>query len=185
VFVIPVNYDKGRVAGVEFEWRQGLDVVADWLGGFTLGFNYTRLESAVEYDDQKIQDLAPFSGNTERPMQAQPNEISNLSLTFDDRQLGISFSVFYSYTGKMLIAGESYSSTGGGETYTPSVFQDPTSGISLSLSKKWQDRLTVTIAARSPLEDKVRQYYEVGDDRWLRSEVPTSADYSLAVGAEF
>lgn len=178
----PVNYPEARITGFEFEWRQGLDAVADWAAGWTLTYNYTRLASRLTYDADKIESLAAFSGATSRPLQSQPDDLANVGLIFEDDRLDVDISLFYRYTGGMLVAGESASFEGG---YTPSIYQRPSSSLTLSLSKRIFGHLTFGLTMNMPLERTVEQVYRSGDREDVRSSVPTSADYSLSLGGTF
>ncbi len=179
--IFPINYPSAELSGLEFEWRQGMDLVAEWLGGFTFTYNYTRLWSEVQYGQQETDAVAPYSGNDSRPMQSQPDQLANIGITFEDDHHGVSANLFWSYTGRMLVTGESATDT----AYTPSVYQEPSTGLTLSLSKTLFENITLGLSMKTPLQAESEQYYELGDERWLRTRKSNSAEYGISLSAKF
>jgi hypothetical protein len=184
VFVIPVNYDMAELTGTEFEWRQALGPLWNRLDGVSISANYTKLHSVIPYDEGFAAQISPYSGDTTRPMQAQPDEIFNFNVTYENT-IGSTFGLFYNFTGEQLVAGQSFSESGGGSIYTPSLYIDSTSNIGWTFSQKFFKRWTLSFAAKRPLKATTRQYYQQKEEQWTRSEVPTTSDYSIGLGATF
>jgi TonB-dependent receptor len=53
--ISPQNADSGKVYGIEFEFRQALDVFSDALKYFTVGMNFALMESEVGIPDEELQ----------------------------------------------------------------------------------------------------------------------------------
>lgn len=185
VFIIPINFDKATVTGVELEWRQSLEFLNDLLRDVTVGANYTRLQSAIAYNSQRIADLAAYSGNDSRAMQAQPDKIVNVNLSYEAKRMGTTYDLFYSYSGRSLVAGESLSLGSDTTTYTPSIFLDSQSSLTFGIAQKIGGHAKVGISWKIPLEAYVNQYFEVKDRQWLRSEVPTLPELSFSLSGSF
>lgn len=178
----PVNYPGARITGVEFEWRQGLDFVADWADCWSVNFNTTHLHSELDYDTYKTESLAAYSGASSRQMQSQPDQLINIGLMYENERHGLDFNIFYNYNGGMLVAGESASFDSG---YTPSVYQKPSASVTLGVSKRIFSSLKLSGGMKSPLESTVEQYFQSGDTTFVRSQVPTSTEYSISLSGDF
>lgn len=184
VFIIPVNYDTAELTGTEFEWRQALGPVWSALEGVSVGVNYTKMCSVIPYDEASIAKFSPYSGDTERSMQSQPDEIFNFNISYENTR-GTTFGLFYNFTGEQLVAGQSFSVSGAGSVYTPNLYIDTVSSLGWTFSQKFMKRWTLSLGAKRPLQATTRQYYQQKDERWTRSEVPTTSDFSIGLGATF
>lgn len=192
---VPINYPEARLHGYELELRQSLGALSPALSRFSVGGNYTRMWSRVEYDEPQIDALEPYSGATGRPMMGMPDELFNLNGTYDNGH-GRSINVFYTYTGPSLVSGESVSDSG----YTPSLYQEANTALTLGLTQKFLKRWTLSLSMKRPLQGALLQYYkqpprpaepgqpadpEAKTEKWLRSEARTSSEYSMSVGCSF
>ena len=193
--IVPINYPSARLHGYELEVRQALGSLWPPLSGFSIGGNYTKMESRVQYDQPQIDALEPYSGATERPMMGMPAEIFNLNATYDNGR-GRTLNAFYTYTGPSLISGESVSDRG----YTPSIYQDSTRTLMLGLTQKFFKNWTLALTLKRPLSGATHQYYEQPPrptppgqapdpnakvETWPRSGIRTSSEYSMSLGCTF
>ena len=192
---VPINYPEARLHGYELEVRQDLGVLWLSLSGLSVGGNYTKMSSRVQYDQPQIDAVSPYSGAKGRPMMGMPDEIFNLNATYDNGH-GRTLNAFYTYTGPSLVSGESVSDSG----YTPSLYQESTQTLTLGLIQKFFKRWTLALTMKRPLKGATAQYYEepprppdtgqppdpqAKTERWLRSEVRTSSEYSISLGYTF
>lgn len=192
---VPINYPEARLHGYELEVRQELEPLWPSMRGFSIGANYTRMWSHVQYDQPQIDAVEPYSGAEGRPMMGMPDEIFNLNAAYDNAH-GRTISVFYTFIGPSLIAGESVSDSG----YTPSLHQESTRTLTLGLTQRFKKHWTLGLMLKRPLDGATSQYYEepprptapgeprdpnAKTERWLRSQVRTSSEYSMSVGYAF
>lgn len=87
----PQNGGSGHVYGIELEFRQKLDELSGWLGGFGLGGNFTHNWTAV--------DLGKINGTVmnDQPLQNAPDNVANLQLFYEKD--GLQFDLLWHYTG--------------------------------------------------------------------------------------
>jgi TonB-dependent receptor len=87
----PQNGGSGHVYGIELEFRQKLDEISGWLGGFGVGGNFTHNWTEV--------DLGKVNGTklSSEPIQNAPDNIANLQLFYEKG--GLQFDLLWHYTG--------------------------------------------------------------------------------------
>jgi len=87
----PQNGGSGHVYGIELEFRQKLDELSGWLGGFGLGGNFTHNWTKV--------DLGKVNGTklSNEPIQNAPDNVANLQLFYEKD--GLQFDLLWHYTG--------------------------------------------------------------------------------------
>lgn len=85
----PMNGGSGHVYGIELEFRQKLDALSDWMGGFGLGGNFTHNWTKVDLGNQ--------TGLRSEPVQNAPDNVANLQLFYEKDDL--QFDLLWHYTG--------------------------------------------------------------------------------------
>ncbi len=147
-----VNETRAIVYGMEIEVSKNLGTLVPFLHNFTFSSNYGYVFSKVDLtaNSTAARTAAGLSGD--RPLQGQPEYTFNASLTYDDKDYGLSAGVLLNVTGNLLYA------VGGkaGNRTTPDVFQRPFTSVDMYLSKKISQNWELTFRA-SNLLDSVRQ----------------------------
>jgi hypothetical protein len=120
------NSDRAKNSGWEFEVRKSLDFLGGYFSNFLVTTNYSRVESAVDYEI-----VTGNSTNTQivqatRPMQGQSDYTINASLQFTEPTLGTSLSIAYNKFGHRL---ESVGFQGS------DVYEEPRDIVDLSVSQ--------------------------------------------------
>lgn len=145
-FIIPFNFEKGEVLGVELEIRENLGICSEWLEHFSVGCNFTWLDATVEVperDVKKISEWIVFAGKNpgdydidERRMKNQPEYIANVYVMYDNDKTGTSVGLFWNRKGETLVAGED----GNGSHYIPNLVEKPYDSLNFSFSQRlWRD----------------------------------------------
>lgn len=179
-FVQPINYEEGELLGFELEARTDLGHVRDWLSPWTLGANFTWIDSEVTIPDVERASLADFGlDEPTRRLQGQPENLLNVNLSYDDDERGLTASLFYNRVGETLISGAAKGEFGG----IPDVLEQPFESLDLTVSKKLPRGLTVSLKAKNLLTpDRERLYVtpQAGSEVKTRRETPLRV--SLALG---
>ncbi|MEJ2721320.1 MAG: TonB-dependent receptor, partial [bacterium] len=102
------NSERGKNYGFELEMKKRLGTFGDYFDNFMVSGNYTHVNSAVEYLDERT----VASGDSvlivreikERLMQGQAPWAVNLSLLFTEPHIGTTFSLLYNRIARRLAA---------------------------------------------------------------------------------
>lgn len=155
-YIQPVNYGRGEVKGFELEARTGLDVLWNRLEGFSLGANYTNLDSTVEVPADEQASLAAFDLDVpERRLLGQPDSVLNLNLTYDNEKSGTSVGLFYNRVGEILLTGAARGDTDG----IADVFEGTDKDLVLTVSQKLKRGVSLGLRIRNGLEDDALTFY--------------------------
>jgi len=180
-FVQPVNYEHGELKGFEIEARYPLGGFARPLEGWTIGANYTRLDSSVDVPLIEQQSLANFGLNEEtRRLQGQPDHIFNASITYDNDRLGIQSGIFYNVTGETLLTGAATGENGG----VPNSFAEDYRTVDFTYSQKivrGKVDVSFTLKAKNFMEPERTSVYRTPDaQEVIKTLRDTAALYGLS-----
>lgn len=177
-FIQPINYDRGRVRGIEVEARAPLDFLDPRLSGLTLGANYSYIDSEVEVPAAERLSLAPYDlDQPTRRLQGQPEYLLNLHLTWDHERTGTSVGLFYNRIGETLLTGAARGLNGG----NPDVFEQPFSTLDVTFSTRFGGKFALGLKAKNLLRDQRRSIYRTPDgEEALKTERDTAIVYSLS-----
>ncbi|HEV8201886.1 MAG TPA: TonB-dependent receptor [Candidatus Polarisedimenticolia bacterium] len=180
-FVQPVNYEQGELKGFELEARYPLGGFAKVMEGWTIGTNYTSLDSSVDVPLIEQQSLANFGLNEEqRRLQGQPDHIFNASIAYDNDRLGIQSGLFYNVTGETLLTGAAAAETGG----VPNTFGETFRTVDFTYSQKivrGKVDVSFTLKAKNFMEPQRTSVYRTPDDQEvIKTLRDTAALYGLS-----
>ncbi|MDQ7008355.1 MAG: TonB-dependent receptor [Acidobacteriota bacterium] len=180
-FTQPVNFDTGRILGVEAEARAPLDRFGRRLRHFTVSANYTWLDSEVDIPGFEQEALAAFAlGRDRRALAGQPASIANFNLSYDNEDTGLSASVFYNRVGERLRAGAAVGDveTGG----VPDALEAPFSSLNVKVSQKLGAVTSLSLSAKNLLADDKQVVYRTPEGaEAIKSLVPTARRYKIAL----
>lgn len=179
-FIQPVNFERGKVAGIEFEARSNLDILSERLRGLSVGLNYTLINSEVEVPIEERLSLVPYALDEQRRrLQGQPAYLLNGNVSYDNDAIGLSASLFFNRIGETLLSGAAR----GTEDGTPNVFEEPYSSLDLRVNKKFVKArdFSLTVKAQNLLQaDRERTYRTPYGSEAIKSSRESSIRYSLA-----
>lgn len=140
------NSPKGRNYGLELELRKSLGFLHRGLAESYLSANYTRVHSAVEYEEAWTEDLG--GGNVvyhretlERVMQGQAPWTLNVGILFVEPRTGLAINVLYNRIGRRLDAVA--------DTRNQDEYEEPRDLLDLSLSKTFFGRYKLKFAGKN------------------------------------
>ncbi len=181
-FVQPVNYEHGELDGFELEARYPLGGFAKALEGWTIGANYTSLDSSVDVPVIEQQSLGKFGLNEEqRRLQGQPDHIFNATISYDNDRLGIQSGLFYNVTGETLLTGAAAGDSGG----VPNSFTETYRTVDFTYSQKivkGKVDVSVTLKAKNFMEPQRTSVYRTPDEQEI---IKTLRDTAALYGLSF
>jgi TonB-dependent receptor len=196
--VTPVNFERGELQGVEFEFRSGLDEIWRGFRGLAFGANFTLLDSSVEVPLTEQGALAGAGlEQEERPLQGQPDSVLNLNLTYNNPRTATTVGAFYNRIGETLFTGAAVGFDG-----TPNVFVEPYAILDLTLRQQLarvgrggryalflslraknmlaQDRTELYVLPRPRIENGMQQ-----PETAVKSQYETPRIYAVSMGIRF
>ncbi len=183
-YTTAVNYPKGTIDGLEFEFRQKLGKVWESARGLAVGVNATFISSEVELpqSEQKLlKDVgAPVS---KRNMSNTPEYLYNLFMTYDFPDETTSFNVFYTFRGDTLIAG----ATQKDNNFIPDIYEKEYGTLNCSLSHKFSDIWQLSLNAKNLLNPEIETFYRsdyIGSDV-TKTSYTKGREYSISLSAKF
>lgn len=178
VLIQPVNYEKGRVKGLELEGRSSLSGLGAWAKGFQAGTNFTWIDSEVEVPVEEQESLAAYALDEEtRRLLGQPKYLFNANITWDGH--GAALGLFYNYVGETLRTGAAR----GPEDGIPNVFEKPRDTLDFTASKEFGKHFRVGFKAKNLLRRDARTVSRLPDgEETLRTLRSTSSQYGISAG---
>jgi TonB-dependent receptor len=181
-FVQPVNFERGRLLGLEFEARTAFDVFAPGLRGLAMGVNYAYIDSEVDVPEEEQEGLADFKlDEPTRRLQGQPDYVFNVNLTWDNPDTKTSAGIFYNRIGEILFAGSArvFGDPGGG---IPDVFEQPFGTLNVNVTQGVGSGFKVAFFGKNLLQQNERSLFRTpAGEELVKEERTTPARYSIAL----
>jgi TonB-dependent receptor len=183
-YITPVNYDQGDILGFEIEARQRMDVLHECLRPLTLGANASYIKSEVEIPREERQTLANYGLDTRtRAMAGQPDYLANAFMTLEFERTGTTIGLFYTLTGRSLVAG---AGSGGGDA-VPSLYEEPFETLNFSLDQRIGRHWSVRFQVKNILDPPVKRVYELpwATEGMIHTEYHRGVDFSLSASCSW
>jgi TonB-dependent receptor len=170
------NSPNGKNYGWEVEVRQSLGIVHRFVRAFSLAGNYTRVHSAIEYEESQTNELGEHIITTaERVMQGQAPWTANLSLLFSEPAWGTSVNVLFNKVGRRLDAV--------GDTRDEDVYEEPRTLVDVAvtqhLAKGFETKLAVKNVGAKEIE------FTSGPLREEYATVSVGTEYAISFAYKF
>ena len=168
------NVDKAQVAGVEAEFRIGLDFVP-FLRDFILGGNVAFVKSMVSIDDKELSLKRVFDPNfpDTRVMFGQAPYIVNGYIEYKNDSIGMDINLSYNITGEKL---HLVNAVG-----IPDVYKQPRSQMDFNISKTLGKRLSVKFAIKNILNSNYLSTYSYNNVDYIFERFALGRYYSLSI----
>jgi len=148
------NQDSAVIYGFEFEVQKGLGFLAEELRHLSIGFNGTKLYSAVELAPQARAERAEAGLEPRRRLQGQPDYLLNFNLSYDNKDLGLFAGVFLNVTGETLYQAGAQDGVNG---FAADLYQQPVTSLDFTLSKKLNEQFKFTLRVENLLNQEVER----------------------------
>ncbi len=194
----PDNVGNAIVYGLEFELRQGLDILTEFglferakssLSNFKVGGNFSFINSRVDIPEKEINlkreffnandttSLAELGVDEQRPFAGQSDGLFNLYLLYANPEAGITSSIFYNYFGERL---SDISLQG-----TPDVYEQPRPLLNFKFTYSVNANLSTTFSAKNLLDKDKKDIMYYRDDEYICASSDKGRSFSLGVKYAF
>lgn len=155
----PRNVGDGRLLGLEFEFRKGMQFLGKSFENFSINGNLTLAQSSVEMTETEYQSRKSYEKTGEtigrtRAMAGQSPYVVNAGFVYEDDKKVWNAGIFYNVKGRTLTL------VGGG--LFPDIYQEPFHSLNLSIGKQFgkDQRSAVDIKFNNLLNEKVESNYQ-------------------------
>jgi hypothetical protein len=174
------NSPVGRNSGYELEARKDLGFLGQALSGVSIGGNYTRVWSEVEFQDVRYEalpdgTLAPVPFVNTRPMQGQSPWSLNASLSWDIARSGTALSLLYNKIGRRLKTV--------GDSRDTDVYEEPRDLIDLTVTQRLGENLRAKFGIKDLQGRDAITTSGSAEDVFSRHQGGT--EYSLSLSSSF
>lgn len=165
--------DVANVYGVEIEMRKKLDFIKP-LTNFTLGGNVTFVKSEIKYGDKELaikRQLDSDHSDT-RQMTGQAPYITNVYLSYNNKEYGLGANVSYSTTGDKLYLVNAKN--------VPDVYEKGKHNLDFNISKSiMKNRFKVKFAVKNILDSKSEFTYDFKGTEYMYNSYGWGRSFSL------
>ncbi|MEZ5275941.1 MAG: TonB-dependent receptor [Opitutaceae bacterium] len=175
----PRNVDKGRVMGVEFEFRKGLDFITDGLANFSVGANLSVIDSEVSIPEEElaaIRQYDPDASDT-RELLGQSPYIVNLELAYDNLNWGTGVTLAYNAFGDRL----SLVTSGA----LPDVYERSLHSLDFIYTQRLTSDLRLKFAAKNLLDASREKSLQNAGKDYYYEQYTTGRSFSLGLSWSF
>lgn len=173
--IISTNLARATLQGIEIEARKTLDFAHEALSDFTVGANFTYVQSEVN--------TAPFEyefgdeeGEETRPLVGQSPYIVNLDLTYQNADWGSTASIFYNVFGERVAFTVKDS---------PRVLEQPTHSLDFTLSQRLWKNWKGKFSAKNLLDAEHRLVSKLDGKEAVYASYRRGRSFSLSLSYEF
>jgi TonB-dependent receptor len=167
------NADEATLYGVEFDARQRLDVLTEFLQDFSVQGNLSLIESNV-----KVRQTGTFQPtNLERPLEGQSSYSVNLGLLYQHSVFGTDLGVFYSRFGQRLTAAGGFG--------IPGIFEQSRNQLDATFKQRVRGGLRLKAKASNLLNEPFRFVQEAEGITQVQREYITGMSFSFGMSYEF
>jgi outer membrane receptor protein involved in Fe transport len=159
-----MNADAARNYGVELEARIGLGFVATPLEPFSVRGNYTRIKSSVN-----VAGTETTIEKRDRPLQGQSPSMINLSLLYENPDLGTSLSILFNRFGPRIVEVAT--------AYEEDVIEQPRKLLDVVVTQSITERYEMKLTIKDLLAEE--QLFLQGDKHARANQKGTS--YTLGI----
>ncbi len=164
------NREQGEVYGLELEARKTLEFIRPELEEFTLGGNFTLVESEV--------DKGPFDfGEGTVPLAGQSPYIVNVDLTYHNPRSETTASLFYNVFGERLFSV--------GQRETPHIFEQPVDTLDFTLSQRLNDHWNIKLSIKNILDPDIKSTYDFGGPEFVYASFRRGRSFGISLSYDF
>ena len=175
----PQNVERGRVAGVEFEYRKNLAGLSEFLRDFSVGMNFSVIDSAVSIPEEELESIRiydPDASDT-RELLGQSPYLVNFELAYDNLTWGTGVTVAYNVFGDRL----SLVTSGA----LPDVYERSLHSLDLIYTQRITRDLRLKFQAKNILNaDRNKSLRNAGQEYYFE-QYTTGRSFSLGLSYDF
>ena len=175
----PQNVDDGRVMGVEFEFRKGLGFVSESLSNFSVGANFTLIDSEVSIPEAELEATRQFDpeASDTRELLGQSPYLVNLEVSYDNLAWGTGVTLAYNVFGDRL----SLVTSGA----LPDVYERPVHALDLIYTQRLTRDLRLKLSAKNLLDSSREKSLRNAGEDFFYEQYTTGRSFSLGLSYSF
>ena len=173
-----INREQATVSGIEFEARQTLDLLHWSLTNWSVGGNFSYIQSEVPLTKTELFNKRSSNPATPptRPLYDQSPYIANFDLGYQNRRSGTSASLTMNLTGERI-----YIALGKG----PDIYEQPPMTMDFVLTQKLRPDLKVKFTAKNLTDPFFKRTYGAEATGPLYSAVRKGRSFGLSLTLDF
>lgn len=175
-----INRPKATVMGIEFEARKNLDFLAHDLRYFSIGGNFSYIQSETELFPFELNNKRQYLSNPSatRPLYDQSPYILNADLSYDNPRSGTSASLIFGTAGPRIAIAS---------PIAEDVYEHPAPSLDFVIGQKLGRHTSVRFSARNLLDPEFKRTYGkgAGGDALLYSSHKRGITLGLSLTYDF
>ncbi|MEM6885391.1 MAG: TonB-dependent receptor [Verrucomicrobiota bacterium] len=180
--LFPFNFDRAEVWGAEFEIRKTLGFVSEVLKYFSVGTNFTFVQSRAHLGDDVRSTLERFSLDREsQRLQGQPDWLFNANLSYSNPEWGSDFGAFFNWESDSLISG----AAGGFDTGSFDIYKEANFALNFTYSQKIMEHVKLKLSAKNVFDPEIRTVYKTPEGKRGRTAYHKGMDFSMGISTEW
>ncbi len=177
--ITPQNVEEGEVYGMEFEFRRSLEFLSPRLENFSIGANFSLIESQVSIPAPELESirlLDPDAADT-RDLLGQSPYLVNFDTTYSNSGTGTSLTLSFN------VAGERLSLVTDGAL--PDVYEQPAPLLNLIFSQRIGNRWTLNLNARNLLDPDKKKTIDFHGQELIYESYNRGRSFSIGLSYMF
>lgn len=172
------NVSEAVLYGLEFEMRTGLVDLAEFLGNFSVGTNFSYVQSEVDIPKIELDVIrvADPNADSKRPFQGQSPYLFNLNISYDNYDDEINAGIFYNIFGDRLAIVT--------EGANPDVYERGYGSLDLKVSKGFAELYTLSFTAKNILDPEIEFTQELNGQEFTYHRFRRGVDLSLSLSVK-
>lgn len=168
------NMDQAKVLGLEFDIRKKLDFITA-TRNVKVGLNLTYVYSEVSIDSLELVSIRATDPNAKdtRPMSGQSPYIVNLSIGYQNTDIGLDANLVYNVAGPKLII-----NVKGG---TPDIYEQPYNSLNFIVSKTISKHFILSFKATNLLNPDYKQTYTYNDKEYISRQYTNGRVFEIGI----
>jgi outer membrane receptor protein involved in Fe transport len=170
------NVPRGRIIGLEAEVQKRLDFIGKPFQGLSVGANFTRLWSEMDFDSTALINRGEGMEKT-HPVQGAADYVLNANIQYSNESAGLSAAVFLCLIGPRI----AFLPTDA----TPPAVDYTRANLNCTLEKKFGSRLSVKATGKNLLNPEYKTGHQFKDVDYYREKYYKGITVSLSAGLRF
>lgn len=169
------NVERATIKGVEMEGRIGLGDFVNVLSPFSMGGNFTVLDSDVDIAGSELNSRLAIDSTASRTrsLQGQSNYILNLDFSYENSQWGTVVALNYNYFGKRLAKVSAL--------ITPDVFELPATQLNLIITQNISKYFSLKLSAKNLLNSPYLEEYEFEGEDYIFQKYTQGRSFGIGI----
>lgn len=168
------NTPSGQLTGIEFEARKNLDFIAQQIKDFSIGFNFSLIDSKVDVDEFE-KETALNNGwevKETRPFPGQSPYLINANLSYNNPKIGFNSTLDFNKFGDRMT-----------ETNidTPDIYESSEGMLNFNASKTFMKNFSFGIKVNNMLDSKFKKAVTYNGQDFIYQQYDLGRTYTVSL----